>query len=123
VAYDAELADRIREILATTPDVSERKMFGGLAFLIDGHIAIAASSEGGLLVRVDPATTDSLIARETACVFVMGGRPMTGWVRVEANAVRTARQLSRWVLRSVDYASDLLPKRRHRGVDPRDRGR
>lgn len=110
VAYDERLADRIRELLAPTPDVTEQKMFGGLAFLVRGHLAITASSEGGLLVRVGPVAAAALAARTTAEVALMGTRTMAGWLRVDATDVRTRRQLSRWVDAGVAFAGALPPK-------------
>ena len=110
VAYDLDLAERIRELLLDEPDVIEMKMFGGLAFLIGGHMAIAASGEGGALVRVDPATSDALVARTGARVAVMQGRPMDGWLRVDSDNLRTKRQLATWVGRGAGYARSLPPK-------------
>jgi TfoX/Sxy family transcriptional regulator of competence genes len=111
VAYDEELADRIREVIAGEPAVSERKMFGGLAFLVRGNMAVAASGQGGLLVRVDPAESARLVARSGATPMEMRGREMPGWLRVDAERVRTARQLSSWVGRGVSFARSLPPKR------------
>jgi TfoX/Sxy family transcriptional regulator of competence genes len=110
VAHDEELAERIRELLSGQPDVTETRMFGGLAFLVDGHLAIAASGQGGAFVRVDPATSDTLVARTSARLAVMKGRPMDGWLRVSSDHLRTKRQLSRWVERAVTYARSLPPK-------------
>jgi hypothetical protein len=110
VAYDTRLADRIRERLVDQPDVREQAMFGGLAFLVGGHLAVAASGQGGLLVRVDPTVGSALIAGGKAEPMVMRGRPMAGWLRVSADAVRTARQLDTWVRRGVAHASALPPK-------------
>jgi hypothetical protein len=110
VAYHTELADRIREVLAAQRGVEEKRMFGGLAFLIGGHMTVAASGQGGLLVRVPPADTDKLLARAHVEPMVMGGRDMRGWVRVEAEGVKTKRQLQAWVTRSVDYVRGLPPK-------------
>jgi TfoX/Sxy family transcriptional regulator of competence genes len=110
VAYDEDLADRIRELLGGQPGVTEQKMFGGLAFLVGGHMAVAASREGGILVHVDPATSDSLRSRTAATPMVMRGREMDGWLRVAADDVRTKRQLSTWVERGVGYARSLPPK-------------
>ena len=110
MAYDEDLAARIREHLAATPDVGERAMFGGLAFLVSGHMAIAASREGGILVRVDPSTVSELLRRTKAVVAVMSGRPMTSWLRVAAADVRTSRQLARWIDLSVSYAATLPPR-------------
>ena len=114
VAYDEDLADRIRELMAGAPDVAEKKMFGGLAFLIGGHMAISASGKGGVLVRVDPAQTGRLLDRTKATVAVMGGRPMDGWLRVGADDVRTKRQLAKWVELGTSYARSLPPKRPRR---------
>jgi TfoX/Sxy family transcriptional regulator of competence genes len=108
VAYDEELAGRIRDVLAHRPDVTERKMFGGLAFLVRGHMAITASGQGGALVRVDPDRTAALVARGTAEVAVMRNRPMTGWLRVTGENLRTKRQLDRWVTLALDHV-DTLP--------------
>ena len=87
MAYDEDLADRMRDLLAEEPDLSERKMFGGLAFLLDGHMVVAASGKGGAMVRVDPADADGLLARSKAEPMVMRGRPMTGWLRVASDEV------------------------------------
>ena len=111
MAYDEELADRIRALLPDDAAVSEQAMFGGLAFLIGGNMAIAASGQGGVLVRVDPADSEQLMATTTAVPMEMRGRPMRGWLRVSADQVRTKRQLSRWVDLGVRYASSLPSKR------------
>jgi TfoX/Sxy family transcriptional regulator of competence genes len=110
MAYDVELADRIRELLEGQPDISEKKMFGGLAFLVGGHMAIAASGQGGALVRVDPAESDHLVDTTRAEVAVMQGRPMTGWLRVPADDLATEEQLETWVSISTAYARSLPPK-------------
>lgn len=110
VAYDEDLADRIREVITETYTVTEQKMFGGLAFLIGGNMAIAASGEGGLLVRIDPRESARLIATTNAQEMEMRGRPMTGWLRVAAPEVRTKRQLSTWVRLGARYAASLPPK-------------
>ena len=110
MAYDEALADRIRELVATERGLSETKMFGGLAFLIGGNMAVAASGQGGLLVRSDPAECDRLTARGAAEPMVMRGKAMTGWLRVEADKVRTKRQLERWVGVGVGYARSLPAK-------------
>jgi TfoX/Sxy family transcriptional regulator of competence genes len=109
MAYDVDLADRIRAELAGSPGVTEKRMFGGLAFLIDGRLTIAASSQGGALVRVDPAGTAQLLARTTAEPAVMRGREMAGWLRVPPHALRTRRQLAPWVARSSAYVRSLAP--------------
>lgn len=111
MAYDEELADRIRELLAGDPDVTEQKMFGGLAFLIGGNMAVAASGQGGLLVRVDPSQSDTLVATANAHVMEMRGRQMQGWLRVDAENVRTKRELAKWVERGTKYARSLPAKR------------
>jgi TfoX/Sxy family transcriptional regulator of competence genes len=110
VPYDEDLADRIRELLATEDGVTEKKMFGGLAFLIGGHLAIGASGQGGIMVRVEPAETEALLATTAATPMVMRGRDLDGWVRVGADEVRTKRQLSAWARRGVAYAHSLPPK-------------
>jgi TfoX/Sxy family transcriptional regulator of competence genes len=111
VAYDEDLANLIRELIAADPDVTEKRMFGGLAFLVAGNMAVAASGQGGLMVRVDPAQTDALVARPHAGPFEMRGRAMQGWLRVDAEGVRTTRELEPWVERGVAYARSLAPKR------------
>jgi TfoX N-terminal domain len=112
MAYDEDLANRIRELIADAPDLDEQRMFGGLAFLIGGHMAVAASGQGGLLVRVDPEETEALAGRPNARPFEMRGREMKGWLRVDPEGVRTARQLEAWVRRGVAYARSLPPKRK-----------
>lgn len=108
MAYDEKLAHRIRELLAEEqPAITEKRMFGGLAFLVGGHMAVAASGRGGLMVRVDPAETEALTARPHAGPFEMRGRPLDGWVRVDLDGVRTKRQLEPWVRRGVAYARAL----------------
>ena len=111
MAYDTALADRVRQLLAHDPrsgEVTERKMFGGLAFLVGGRMALAVSRQGGVLVRVDPAQSDALVTRTGAELAVMQGRQMDGWLRVDAERLRTTRQLSAWVSRAVGYV-DTLP--------------
>jgi hypothetical protein len=110
VAYDEDLAERIRELLIDEPGVTETKMFGGLAFLVGGHLAIAASRQGGVLVRVDPVTSDALVARTGARHAVMRGRPMDGWLRVDIDNLRTKRRLTTWVNRGVGHARSMSPK-------------
>jgi TfoX/Sxy family transcriptional regulator of competence genes len=110
MAYDEDLANRIRELIAGEPDATEKRMFGGLAFLIGGHMSVAASGQGGLMVRVDPDETDALVAKPHAAPFVMRGREMKGWLRVDDEGVRTRRQLAPWVKRGVAYARSLPPK-------------
>jgi len=110
MAYDEDLAARIRAQLADADDVIEQRMFGGLAFLIGGYMAVAASSQGGLMLRCDPDDTKALAAEPHAGRFVMRGREMSGWLRVEADGVQTEPELQRWVERGVAYARSLPPK-------------
>ena len=111
MAYDEQLADRIRELVGGEADLTERKMFGGLAFLIGGNMAVAASGQGGVLVRVDPAESDALVATTDARPMEMRGRPMQGWLRVDPGDVRTKGQLARWVELGAGYARSLPAKR------------
>src|SRR5690349_2915330 len=110
MAYDEDLADRIRELVGGEKGVEEKRMFGGLAFLINGSISVAASGRGGLMVRVPPAETEKLLAREHVEPMVMAGRETRGWLRVSADGVKTKRQLQSWVSRGVDYVRSLPPK-------------
>ncbi|MEA2432396.1 MAG: hypothetical protein QOI19_2869 [Thermoleophilaceae bacterium] len=110
MAYDEDLANRIRELIAGEPDVTEKKMFGGLAFLVGGNMAVAASGQGGLMLRCDPEETDALLAKPHARSFEMRGREMQGWLRIDDEAVRTKRQLEPWVRRGVAFARSLPPK-------------
>jgi hypothetical protein len=111
VAYDEELAARIRELIGSEPTLTEQKMFGGLAFLIGGNMAIAASGQGGALVRVDPAESEALVAATNARLMEMRGRQMRGWLRVDPEDVRTKRQLAKWVELGTTYARSLPAKR------------
>lgn len=104
MAYDQDLAERIRELLVAEPELSEKKMFGGLAFLLDGRMAVAVSIQGGIMVRVERDQTERLIATTAAEPMVMKDRELQGWVRVAASGVRTRRQLQRWVARGVERA-------------------
>jgi hypothetical protein len=110
MAYDDELADRIRFLIGAAPGVTEKKMFGGLAFMVGGNMAISASGRGGALVRVNPAETGALLATANATVAVMGGRTMQGWLRVSAEDLETDEQLTEWVNRAVGYARSLPSK-------------
>jgi TfoX/Sxy family transcriptional regulator of competence genes len=110
VAYDEDLADRIRELVIGQQHVAEKKMFGGLAFLIGGNMAISASGQGGILVRVDPQDSDKLVSTSKAQIAIMGGRPMDGWLRVASEHVMTKSQLAKWVKIGTDYARSLPPK-------------
>ena len=111
MAYDEELADRIRDLLSGEPDLAEQKMFGGLAFLIGGNMSVAASGQGGLLVRVDPAASEGLVATTNAQPMEMRGRQMQGWLRVAHDDVRTKKQLEKWAKLGTTYARSLPPKR------------
>ena len=111
MAYDEDLAARIRELVAKEKGLSEKKMFGGLAFLIGGNMAIAASGQGGILVRVDPEQSDKLVATTKASVAVMRGRAMPGWLRVDTVDVRTKPQLAKWVKLGTKFARSLPTKR------------
>lgn len=110
MAYDADLAERIRGHIGEAPDLTEQKMFGGLAFLMAGNMAVSASGRGGILVRVDPAESDVLLATTAATLMVMGGRSMDGWLHVAADEIGTEEQLGPWVERGVAYARSLGPK-------------
>jgi TfoX/Sxy family transcriptional regulator of competence genes len=110
MAYDHELADRIRDLMPAEV-VEEKKMFGGLAFLVGGNMSVAASGQGGLMVRVDPSVTDELLAEPGAEEFEMGGRgPMKGWLRVSSDVLADEKTLATWVTRGVTYARSLPPK-------------
>jgi len=111
MAYDEVLAARIRELVAGERGLTEKKMFGGLAFLIKGNMAVAASGQGGILVRVDPAQGAKLIARPEAEPMVMRGRAMEGWLRVDTAGLDTRRSLEQWVARGIAYAKSLPAKR------------
>jgi hypothetical protein len=112
MAYDEDLANRIRELIAAETGVVEQKMFGGLAFLIGGHMSVSVSGRGGLLLRVAPEETEALLAKPHAGPFEMRGKTMDGWLRVEPEGVATKRQLERWVQRGVGYARSLPPKQK-----------
>jgi TfoX/Sxy family transcriptional regulator of competence genes len=111
MAYDEDLAHRIRELLADEDAVSEMEMFGGLAFLLNGNMSVAASGQGGLLVRIAAEQTARALASPHARPMVMRGREMNGWLRVDAEGVKTKRQLAVWVRRGVEHARSLPPKR------------
>ena len=110
MAYDEDLANRIRELLGSERGVEEKRMFGGLAFLINGNMSVAASGKGGLMVRVPPEDTEKLLARAHVSPMVMAGREARGWLRVAAEGVKTKRQLESWVTRGLGYARSLPPK-------------
>jgi TfoX/Sxy family transcriptional regulator of competence genes len=110
MAYDEDLANRLRELLAAETGVDEKKMFGGLGFLINGNMAVCASGRGGLMVRVPPDETADLVARDHVEPMIMAGRETRGWVRVADEGVRTTRQLKGWVTRGVAFAKSLPAK-------------
>lgn len=110
MAYDERLAERIRELINADHLTTEKKMFGGLAFLIGGNMAVAASSQGGVLVRVDPGETDSLLASTPAELMTMGGRSMAGWLHVPADHLASDAALAEWVQRGATYAAALPAK-------------
>lgn len=109
--YDEELTHRIRELIGKDPDVTEKRMFGGLAFLIGGNMAISASGQGGVLVRADPAQSGRLVASGHAHVAVMQGRELSGWIRVDDEHLRTKRELAKWVTVGTTFARSLPKKR------------
>jgi TfoX/Sxy family transcriptional regulator of competence genes len=111
MAYDLELADRIRELVATEHGMDEKRMFGGLAFLVNGNMSVAASGKGGLLVRVDPEDVDDLVDNHVRPA-VMGGREMRGWLRVDTAAIDDDGRLKEWVDRGVSFARSLPAKTR-----------
>ena len=111
MAYDEKLAERVRDLLVGESDVTEKKMFGGLAFLMGGNMAVAASGQGGLMVRVDPAASETLMANTNARLVEMRGREMRGWLRIDIDDLRTKRQLAKWVERAVLYARSLPARR------------
>jgi len=110
MSYDTDLADRVRELLGSQRGVDEKRMFGGLAFLVNGNMSVAVSKEGGLLVRVPPDRTEKLLTRAHVNPMVMAGREVRGWIRVGTDGVKTKRQLTDWVTRGVDYARGLPAK-------------
>ena len=110
VAYDERLAGRVRELIGSDSELTEKKMFGGLAFLISGNMAVAASGQGGVLVRVDPAQSETLVAATNARPMEMRGRQMQGWLRVGAEDLRSNRQLAKWVELGTTYARSLPAK-------------
>ena len=110
MAYDEDIAERIRALTSVEPGVSERRMFGSLAFLVGGNMAIAASGQGGILVRVDPEQSESLVADSDAEAAVMRGREMRGWLRVDSQHLRNDEQLEKWVNLGTSYARSLPTK-------------
>lgn len=110
MSYDVDLADRLREVLATEPGIAEKRMFGGVAFLLAGHLVVSASSQGGLLLRIDPAQGDALLADPRASPFQMRGREMAGWLRIDIDASVTDEELDQWIRHGIAYATSLPPK-------------
>jgi TfoX/Sxy family transcriptional regulator of competence genes len=110
MAYDDNLANRIRAVVQDEPGLSEKRMFGGLAFLVHGNMAVSASGQGGLLLRVDPARTESLVGEPHVRRFEMRGRGMDGWLRVDVEALTTDDELRGWVRHGLAYARSLPPK-------------
>jgi hypothetical protein len=110
MAYEGDLADRIRDLVHDESDLTEKRMFGGIAFLIGGNMAVAASGHGGLLLRVNPAESAALVANTDAYVAVMRGRPMTGWLRVDSEHLSEPDELAGWIGRGVSYARSLPAK-------------
>ncbi|MCV7343027.1 TfoX/Sxy family protein [Mycolicibacterium rhodesiae] len=110
MAYDEDLANRLRELLAIEHGVDEKRMFGGVAFLINGNMAVCASGQGGLMVRVSPDDTATLLQRAHTAPMIMAGRETRGWIRIGDAGVRTKRQLQTWTARGVDYAKSLPSK-------------
>ena len=111
VAYDEELAGRIRDLVGDEPGLTEQKMFGGLAFLIGGNMAIAASGQGGILVHADPEASDALVGTTDAYLMEMRGKQMRGWLRVDSENVSTKPKLAKWVELGTSYARSLPAKR------------
>jgi hypothetical protein len=110
MTYDEDLANRVRGLIATEAGIVQKRMFGGLAFLVNGNLSVSVSGQGGLLLRCDPGETDVLLGKPHATPFEMRGRAMEGWLRVDPEGLRTKRQLERWVACGVTYARSLPPK-------------
>ena len=110
MAYDEELAARIRGLMSAEPSLAEKKMFGGLAFLVRGNMAVGVSGQGGILVRVDPDESDELVATTSAQLMEMRGRSMRGWLRVAAQDVAGDGELAEWLERGTAYARSLPAK-------------
>jgi TfoX/Sxy family transcriptional regulator of competence genes len=110
MTFDEDLAERMRDLLASEPDLTEKQMFGGLAFLVRGNMAVAASGQGGVLVRVDPAESDRLVASTSAHPMEMRGKEMRGWLRVDSADVDTEHELAAWVEIGTSYARSLPAK-------------
>ncbi len=114
MAYDEDLAHRLRELLSAEDGVSEKRMFGGLGFLLHGHLTVSASRTGGLLVRIPPADTAAALAKPHVALMETGGRTMDGWIRVAPDGIRTKRELAAWVRRAVAFVKTLPPKQASR---------
>jgi TfoX/Sxy family transcriptional regulator of competence genes len=114
LAYDEDLANRIRALLGDVENLTEKRMFGGLGFSVNGNLAVSASGRGGLLVRIEPSETAALLERAHVGPFETRGRALNGWLRVDDDGIHTKRQLEGWVKRGVAYASSLAPKQRKR---------
>lgn len=110
MSYDEQLADRIRGLIGEDPRLTEQKMFGGLSFLIAGHLAVTASRRGGAMIRVDPEQSDDLVAQTAATVVVMRGRPMPGWLYLSPADLRSDDELGPWIDRGIEYARSLPPR-------------
>ena len=110
MGYDEQLANRVREALADEDAITEKKMFGGLAFLVHGHMSVSASRTGGLLVRIDPADSAAALKRPHVTSMEMRGRTMDGWILVAPDGLRTRRELLAWVKRGLSFAKTLPPK-------------
>lgn len=123
MGFDEDLASRVRDLLSSQADVAEKKMFGGLAFLVRDHIAVAAGGQGGLLVRVDPEASQALVASTPAVPMVMRGRAMKGWLCVDAADLRTNRELAKWVRLGTSYVGSLPLKTETIPVTPPEGGK
>jgi hypothetical protein len=110
MAYDEELANRLRTALQDVDGVREMRMFGGLAFLVGGHLAVAASGQGGIMLRVPPEQSTVLTAQPHAERMVMRGKEMDGWLRVAPAGVESDKELQHWTDLGVRYARSLPPK-------------
>jgi TfoX/Sxy family transcriptional regulator of competence genes len=110
MAYDEALADRVRRLMEGESGLTEKRMFGGLAMLVNGNMAVAVRGGGGLMIRVDPDESDAMLDDAGASIAIMQGRPMRGWIVVESGAVAKPADLQRWVKRGTTYARTLPPK-------------
>ena len=110
MAYDEDLASRIRELIASEDGYTEQKKFGVIGFMIDGHMAVGVDGEGRLLIHCSIEETEALLAKPGARPFQMRGREMKGWLQVDAESVSTKRALEPWVMQSVAFARALPPK-------------